>query len=81
MVGIVLDITNKCTMGNFIGFWITKITVKDILRKIGLFPCLGYCEQCYSEHARACVFFKESFVGIYAQEWDSEVRKRKTNAI
>ena len=39
----------------------------------GLFPCLGYCEQCCSEHAGACVFFKESFVRIYAQEWDSWV--------
>jgi len=36
----------------------------------GLFPCLGYCEQCCNEHAGACVFFKESFVWIYAQEWD-----------
>ena len=36
----------------------------------GLFSCLSYCEQCYNEHVGACVFFKESFVWIYAQEWD-----------
>ena len=30
----------------------------------GLFPCLGYCEQCRNEHAGSCVFFKESFVLI-----------------
>ena len=35
-----------------------------------LFPCLGYCEECCNEHADACVFFKESFVRIEAQEWD-----------
>ena len=35
-----------------------------------LFPCLGYCEQCCSEHMRACIFLNESFVWVYAQEWD-----------
>ena len=35
-----------------------------------LLPCLGYCGQCCNEHVGACVFFKESFVRIYSQEWD-----------
>ena len=35
-----------------------------------VFPCLGYCEQCCNEHKGACIFFKGSFVHIYAYEQD-----------
>ena len=35
-----------------------------------LFRCLGYCEQRCNEHRGACIFLNDSFVWIYAQEWD-----------
>ena len=45
----------------------THLTNPIICRwTLGLFPCLGYCEECCNEHAGACVFFKESFIWIDA---------------
>ena len=29
-------------------------------RTFRLFPCSGYCEQCYYEHSRACIFLNDS---------------------
>ena len=33
---------------------------------LGLFPCLGYCKQCCSEHWGACVFLNYGFLRVYA---------------
>ena len=35
-----------------------------------LFPCLGYCKQCFSELWGACIFQNYCFLQIYAQEQD-----------
>ena len=35
-----------------------------------LFPCLVYCEQCFSECKGEYTFFNKSFVWIDAEEWD-----------
>ena len=35
-----------------------------------LFPCLGYCQQCFNEHWGACIFSNYVFLWIYAQVWD-----------
>ena len=37
-------------------------------RAFGLFPRLGYREQCFCEHRTARIFLNYSFVWIYAQE-------------
>ena len=37
---------------------------------LSLIQYLGYCEQCCNEYTGAFIFYKESFVWIYAQEWD-----------
>ena len=40
---------------------------------LGCFHVLAIAKESCNEHAGACVFFKESFVRIYAQEWDHGV--------
>ena len=37
---------------------------------LGCFHVLDIVNSCCNEHTGACVFFKENFVWIYAQEWD-----------
>ena len=39
-------------------------------RTLSLFPCLGYCKQCCSEHWGECIFLNYGFLHMYAQEWD-----------
>ena len=34
-----------------------------------LLACLGYCEYHCDEHSGTCIFFSETFVQIYAQDW------------
>ena len=38
-----------------------------------LLPCLGYCEQCCSEHWGAYILPDHAFLWIYIQEWDRRV--------
>ena len=38
-----------------------------------LLPCLGYCKQCCYEHWDAYIFLNQSFLQIYAQEWNCQV--------
>ena len=38
-----------------------------------LHPCLGYCNQCFSEHWGACILLGLVFLWIYTQEWDCRV--------
>ena len=38
---------------------------------LGLFPCPGYCKQCFSEHWGTCVFLNYGFLRVYGEGNDT----------